>query len=189
MWIQTTIGLIDTKEIDIEENKIVIPVNEKKQIVETYSSHDVCEKVLCKIAYAIKQGKPLFKLPTQEELDKEKTDKESVEVKQPCLSIIEAINMWNTLADKGFKVVSRMPTVGSGRWQMLKARLTEYTKEEWESAIENVRKSDLLRNNQDKWFNFDWFIRPNNFPKVLDGNYNNKAVDGLSDKEKEWWKG
>jgi hypothetical protein len=82
-----------------------------------------------------------------------------------------------------------MPTVGSGRWQMLKARLTEYTKEEWESAIENVRKSDLLRNNQDKWFNFDWFIRPNNFPKVLDGNYNNRAIDGLSDKEREWWKG
>lgn len=190
MWIQTTIGLIDTKEIDIEENKIVIPVNEKKQIVETYSSHDVCEKVLCKIAHAIKQGKPLFKLPTQADIDNDKKDEEKapIEIKKPCMSMEEAINLWNTLADRGFKQVSRRgENTKSGK--MLRARLLEYTKEEWEQAIANIRKSDLLQKNQEKWFDFDWFIRPNNFPKVLDGNYNNRAIDGLSDKEKEWWKG
>lgn len=188
MWIQTTIGLIDTKEIDIEENKIVIPVNEKKQIVETYSSHDVCEKILDKIAYNIKQGKLLFKLPTQADIDNDKKAKEKapIEVKKPCMSMEEAINLWNTLADQGFKQVSRRgENTKSGK--MLKARLLEYTKEQWEQAIDNIRRSELLKKNQQKWFDFDWFVCPSNFVKVLDGKYNS-TEDRIDETEVNWWK-
>lgn len=61
----------------------------------------------------------------------------------------------------------------SNRHKWLKARLTEYGEEAVLNAIANVRASTYLRNTT--YFSFDWFVRPNNFPKVLEGNYGRAA--------------
>lgn len=60
------------------------------------------------------------------------------------------------------------------RGKMLRKRVTDYGVDAVLQAIENVRNSSYLVGNNDKgWtITFDWFIKPNNFPKVLDGNYN-----------------
>ena len=148
-----------------------------------YSDAQICWKAIEKIKYALKKDTKVFTMPTEEELKKDENT--HIEVAKPCMTMEEAINLWNTLADKGFKVVSRMPTDGSQRCQLLKARLIQYTKEEWEKCIDNIRNSDLLQKNQDKWFNFDWFIKPSNFPKVLDGNYSNPKKDDST--VEKWW--
>ena len=42
-------------------------------------------------------------------------------------------------------------------------------------AIDKIKESDYLQGKSNNWqITFDWFIRPNNFPKVLDGNYDNR---------------
>lgn len=86
------------------------------------------------------------------------------------------IDAWNSL---GLSKVTKM-VPGKDRDRLLKARIKEYGTELILKAVENVRNSDfLLGKNKDGWtITFDWFIRPNNFPKVLDGNYDNKKGGG-----------
>ena len=81
----------------------------------------------------------------------------------------EIITAWNGL---GLSQVTRiMPN--SQRYTMLNARIREYGKDEILKAIENIKGSSFLRGqNQRNWvITFDWFLKPNNFVKVRDGNY------------------
>ena len=66
---------------------------------------------------------------------------------------------------------------------MLKARLKEYGEDDVLKAIGMVKESDFLISKGCEWFNFDWFVRPNNFPKVLEGNYNKNKRSSEDDKE------
>jgi len=158
-----------------------------------YNTEEDCEKVISLIADAISSGNPLFEMPTQEQLDSGeansdpliKTFKGGSQVQNGSASVKKAIELWNSLEQYGFKPVSRISN-SSKRYKSLAARLREYSIEEYEKAIENIKKSELLRKNADGWFNFDWFISLNNFPKVLDGNYNS-ATDRIGEEEKGWW--
>ena len=65
----------------------------------------------------------------------------------------------------------------SKRGGMLRARVNEYGVDKVLEAIEKVRSSDFLKGQSKSGFiiTFEWFVRPNNFPKVLEGNYDNRA--------------
>lgn len=82
--------------------------------------------------------------------------------------IIEA---WNSL---GLQQIQKI-TADSSRGKMLKARVAEYGVDEVLRAIEKVRGSDFLRGSKDFLITFEWFVKPNNFPKVLEGNYDNRG--------------
>lgn len=81
---------------------------------------------------------------------------------------------WNKLDDPIPKIVTL--NSGTKRYKSLKSRIEEFGEENVLRAIENITRSDFLKgNNNNKWtIDFDWFIRPNNFIKVLEGNYENK---------------
>ena len=85
---------------------------------------------------------------------------------------------WNTLVSVGVNPV-RSINVGSKRADCLRARVREYGEDAILEAIENVRTSDVLQGkNHKRWrITFDWFVLPTNFPKVLEGNYNNRNVE------------
>jgi len=83
------------------------------------------------------------------------------------------IGAWNSLKlDRVVKV-----TEGTQRHTWLKKRIKDYGIETVLEAIEKVRQSTFLHGNNNKgWtITFDWFLRPNNFPKVLGGNYDDKG--------------
>lgn len=85
-----------------------------------------------------------------------------------------AVELWNSLSEFGIKPISRL-TDGTQRDQRLRSRLREYGIEDYKKAIENIRQSDFLQGKSGRrpfYITFDWFVRPNNFIKVLDGNYN-----------------
>lgn len=88
----------------------------------------------------------------------------------------QVIDAWNSLPG-----LSRIKKIVSGtqRYSWLKARIRDYGLDEVLRAVENVRNSPFLLGQSEKgWvITFDWFVRPNNFPKVLDGNYNDKSED------------
>ena len=84
----------------------------------------------------------------------------------------KVIDEWN---DLGISPISRLSS-GTKRYSMLNARLKEYGLDAVLQAIWNVRLSSFLRGqNKDGWtITFDWFVKPNNFIKVLEGNYTDK---------------
>lgn len=82
------------------------------------------------------------------------------------------LEAWNALGLQNIKKLSP----GTNRHKLLHARLKEYSLDDVLAAIEKVRASPfLLGQNRKSWqITFDWFIKPNNFPKVLSGNYDSK---------------
>lgn len=111
----------------------------------------------------------------EKEIEKElETDTETEPSSAPQDAVCRAdaqrvVDAWNSLGLS--KVTKIVPN--KERDRLLRARIREYGVELLLQAIERIRSSDfLLGKNRNGWvITFDWFIRPNNFPKVLDGNY------------------
>ncbi|PZC51481.1 hypothetical protein LH53_10885, partial [Mesotoga sp. TolDC] len=85
----------------------------------------------------------------------------------------------------------RVIKVTDQRKKFLNARWKEYPSLDfWNQFFETVSKSNFLNGKvNDFKANFDWLIRPNNFVKVVEGNYNgrekNKGLKTLVN-ELEW---
>ena len=66
-------------------------------------------------------------------------------------------------------------TSSSKRYQSLVARIREYGIGNVLVAIDKIRHSKFLQGRSGSkraWIiTFDWFVLPSNFPKVLEGNY------------------
>lgn len=110
---------------------------------------------------------------SEEEIEKEKgtLSDESVCRPQDVRQVVEA---WNAL---GIQTIKKVPPSTTKTGQMLRARIKEYGIGSVLEAIEMVRESSfLMGNNKKGWrITLDWFSRPNNFPKVVNGNYRDKS--------------
>lgn len=103
-------------------------------------------------------------------------------------SIKTVIEAWNELQSYGVKPVLKI-NASSKRCQSLKARIREYSTEEVLGAINKIKQSSFLQGkNARNWvITFDWFVLPSNFPKVLEGNYDNQlnqADNGIQNQKK-----
>lgn len=87
----------------------------------------------------------------------------------------EIVNQWNSLNLQRVMSINQ----GTNRYKMIHTRIKEYGFETVLQAIDNIRNSSFLRGqNKKNWIiSFDWFIKPNNFIKVLEGNYKDKEVN------------
>lgn len=76
------------------------------------------------------------------------------------------------------QVIPTLKIITQKRKNNINARCREYGKNAIFEAISKAAKSDFLngKNNRGWVADFDWIFRPNNFPKVLEGNYDNKAT-------------
>lgn len=88
----------------------------------------------------------------------------------------EVLVAWNSMADAAGMSQVRKILPESERYRMLRARLAEYGIEDVLHAIENVKAGASYLASQ-HWFDFGWFVRPNNFPKVLEGKYGKATKD------------
>ena len=167
----------------IQDNEIAIVAYdlEKGEVtLSTYHNEDGATKAMLLLEQALSNGDRLFIMPTESSLltaNKSNNEHKTKTVKTtPKGNVGKVIELWNSLESKGLKPVTRI-SQSSDRHKMLMSRIREFGMDNIEKAIENIRRSDYLC--KQKWFNFDWFIRPNNFPKVLDGNYNDDNGDKL----------
>lgn len=96
-----------------------------------------------------------------------------VSIKQHSIQSI--IDAWNQLEPYGIKMIYRI-NPGSKRCTSLIALLEQFGEEKVIQAVDKVKQSDFLQGKTDTRFslNFDWFINPNNFAKILDGKYDEK---------------
>lgn len=64
-----------------------------------------------------------------------------------------------------------------GRTKKAKSFLANKSLFDWTEACRRVEASDFLSGRNKKWTkcNFDWLLKPDNFAKVMEGNYDNDA--------------
>lgn len=98
---------------------------------------------------------------------------DNTETKVSCCNKVQPIiDKWNSLN------LNKLVSINSGtkRHTMLNARLKEYGLNTVLEAIDNINRSSFLKgqNNRSWVATFDWFVKPNNFLKVLEGNYIDK---------------
>lgn len=86
------------------------------------------------------------------------------------------VDAWNQL---GLSQVSKCSS-DSKRGGLLRARVKEYGVDGVLTAIQRISESAFLRGqNKNGWIiTFDWFLKPNNFVKVFEGNYDNRNTSG-----------
>lgn len=118
-----------------------------------------------------------YSLETQDKLSKVSLVKDSIDnsiskdILVPKL-LVPVVEKWNELK------LSKVISVKGNRLKQLNARVNEFGIDEIIQAIESIKDSDFLKgqNNKNWIITFDWLIKPNNFIKVLEGNYLNKGV-------------
>ena len=97
------------------------------------------------------------------------------------------VDKWNELEKYGIASIKKL-TSGSNRYRMLNARIKQFSLDDVLTAIENIKDSSFLQGKSDSrrpWvITFDWFVKPNNFPKVLEGQYSDKK-DGQNSSVKK----
>ena len=108
------------------------------------------------------------------------TDNDSTVSKDTvCRTDVQRITkQWNSLAEYGIKPVNSI-NPKTKRYDMLRARIRVYGMDKVLEAIKNIKNSAFLcGNNKNGWtITFEWFVRPNNFIKVLEGNYTDARTD------------
>ena len=90
---------------------------------------------------------------------------------------VPLIEKWNELPDAIAKISTMKKD--TQRYKMLSQRINEYGSDKILEAIEKIKQSSfLLGQNKSGWtITFEWFVRPNNFVKVLEGNYIDKKIN------------
>lgn len=90
-------------------------------------------------------------------------------------AVQQAVNEWNNLEPFGVPPVKRIAP-SSTRYKMMNARISEYGLDEVLKTIRMVKDCDFLLGRTSHAFvvDFEWFVKPNNFPKVNEGKYLNK---------------
>lgn len=108
-------------------------------------------------------------------LKEKESVKESVSQKQE-INYSNLQDFFNLQMEKENAAISRIQVFTDKRKRAVNARCREYGKEAIFTVIVNASKSDFLngRNNRNWIASFDWLFLPNNFTKVLEGNYDNK---------------
>lgn len=68
--------------------------------------------------------------------------------------------------------------ISEKRKAMIRARIREHGKEAFAEMIHKAVNSNFLKGDNKSGFvaNFDWMIRPNNFQKIIEGNYSNSQT-------------
>ena len=112
---------------------------------------------------------PVTKSNTEIEKEKE-IEKEINNNISKDIFINKVVSEWNSIG------VSPIKLIRGTRQKMLNARIKEYSEEGVLQAINNIKHSDFLKGqNKNSWvITIDWFLKPNNFIKVYEDNYNSK---------------
>lgn len=94
---------------------------------------------------------------------------DEAECRASALRVGEAWNQIGVSPVQKFKLNSQ-------RGRMLKARLREFGEETIIQAMDKVKQSPFLLGQNDRgWvITFDWFLKPNNFQKVMEGQYDER---------------
>ena len=174
---RTIIGwLIKTERIQVRTDKqlTIIKIINYDKYQCTTTTDKVSDKVTDKVSdNIIKNNKEYIKnnikkISTNVDI-KESRNQNEIDFEKLC-------ELWNQQMIDNNCTIPQIQRITDRRKQPVLSRLREFSKDEILKVIENCARSDFLngRNNRNFIASFDWAFLPNNFIKILEGNYNNK---------------
>lgn len=128
---------------------------------------------------------PVYEMDTQVRLGKVRLGKDNNIISKDIISstkVQPVIDRWNSLNLQKLVCIKE----GTNRYKLLNARIKDYGMDSVLKAIDMIGESSFLKGNNTKgWtITFDWLIKPNNFIKVLEGNYSDKQEKPFTEPKK-----
>lgn len=147
-----------------QNRKRVEKHRKKKRLSECNVTSNVTRNVTVTQCNATEEDKEK-EIDTEE--DKEKREKRETTTPQ------QIVDLFNSICISFPSVRS----LSEARKKAIKARLNTYTLEDFRRCFELAEASSFLKGSNDRnWTaTFDWLIKDANMPKVLEGNYDDKA--------------
>lgn len=120
--------------------------------------------------------------------NKKKSSKEdSKKETDVSFSPADLVVFFNSWMDEGNAMIPRIKSLSEQRKKCVGARIREYGKPALSTVIRKAAASDFLngKNGRDFIATFDWLMKPTNFPKVLEGNYDNHEQQQKAEQPKD----
>ena len=113
----------------------------------------------------------------EEEIDIDIRDKKEKDITAEPVKpadVQRVIDSWNSLGLNKVKAINP----DTSRYAMLRKRLKDYGVDTIVEGVDKIRNSSFLQGHNNKGWTvtFDWFIKPDNFQKVIDGNYDDRKA-------------
>lgn len=96
---------------------------------------------------------------------------------EDLIDYAKLVEYWNNTTNGIF---GKILSIENTRRKMVAARIRQFGKQKFIEAIHNAMQSDFLKGQKGFVMTFDWFIRPNNFQKVLEHNYDNRPTNNIA---------
>jgi len=98
------------------------------------------------------------------------------------------VDYFNSEITRCSSKIPKVTAISPRRTASLHARLKEYGADKVKTAITKAAESNFLSGDNGRGFraSFDWIMRPNNFPKVLEGNYDNREYHQNGNGNTNW---
>lgn len=106
---------------------------------------------------------------TEEDIEEDKNKKED----KDSTSVSDVIELYSSIC----KSYPAIKSVSEARKKAIKARLKQYSLDDFRTLFEKAEASSFLKGSNDRNWSatFDWLIKDSNMAKVIDGNYDGKT--------------
>lgn len=153
------------KETVYVEEKNMLRIKENK----VYTLDDSKMDTLC--------IQDVSKMDSQDRLGKDRLGKDSIREEKSAPDYQEIIQAYNEICVS----FPRLRTLSDARKKAIRARLKQYTIDDFLAMFKKVEASTFLKggNNRNWSATFDWMVKDSNMAKILDGNYDNKGKSGM----------
>lgn len=118
---------------------------------------------------------------------KKSSNEDSQKETDVSFSPADFVVYFNSQMDLANAMIPRIKSLSEQRKKSLGARIREYGKPALSTVIRKAAASDFLngKNGRDFIATFDWLMKPTNFPKVLEGNYDNHEQQQKAEQPKD----
>lgn len=118
---------------------------------------------------------------------KKSSNEDSQKETDVSFSPADLVVFFNSWMDEENAMIPRIKSLSDQRKKCVGARIREYGKPALSTVIRKAAASDFLngKNGRDFIATFDWLMKPTNFPKVLEGNYDNHEQQQKAEQPKD----
>lgn len=173
-WLEHNTIRADRKKDSIYKD-LLLEVVPEAEIIEPKQSYYSRQKEICQT----NDGQKGDKEQTSDSLSKDKISKGKLSKDKGSKENIDYQQIAD-LYNETCVSFPRLTKLSDSRKKAIRARLKQYSVDDFRRMFEMAESSDFLKGKNDRNWSatFDWMVKDANMAKILDGNYNDKKEGG-----------